>query len=494
MVRAGRIPGEGVRPRGRCDHAADALFGRLRRATQSGDGVVDGSVMGLAPSLLLFGDPGPMAARLLMEDRLRLLWAVHRAEAERMVTAGEVDLCLLSMRHPEAQDLRDTVLRAAGVPVVEVAAAPSDDATPESVDVDARRALLRLEAHLGLCLSTVECEPVHTTAELIAGDGHWGGTVSALGGRGCVVEGLPHTLDGQSVELRLDLHDGALWCAGVVTRWLPRAERSVASVRFLDLAPPQSQRIHAFLQEAAASAAAEAIFEGLPLSSEEPTGPLSTQDVGAQPLPDEVQATAGEVALPMIRGLLSGELVEGKIPAYVAKVALELTDIERRAALGQDAPSWARRALTLRLQLACARAMFRRRLPSALLDEAYQNFVVLAAEGASESDETMAELGRIRAALLREVLAPDGRRQDAPDVRSQDLVPGPGQTPTYPADRGAVRASMRTTEAAARAGTDAEATDAHADPAPEDAPTTGRSDDKNPTEPALWVRPPRSQG
>ena len=137
-----------------------------------------------------------------------------------------------------------------------------------------------------------------------------------------------------------------------------------------------------------------------------------------------------DLEIPRLCQLLDGEEIDA--PQWLGELAGELTAVEAAAARGRPCPAWAHRVLRLRLHLAHAKSTVRRdKIPSSLLDEAYRVFESLRDEGVGQSGSMVAQIGRIRAALLRSIVSarrkplPIPRREAAETIDSSEIVTGP---------------------------------------------------------------------
>lgn len=392
--------------------------------------------MSKAATILVLGDPGPFRKELLVHKEIDVIWAESPEHAADVLGCATVDACIVA---PEFHE-RIAVLARELVHVPCIALQPLNRDTdrpdfPSVVEVEKVDSLVALlSEHTGLqfarypradVLVPVRFEHNGRTYHLDSID---------LSLSGIAISNFPPAQVGTRVELVLDLAPHELHLTARVVRWFEHEGLRSAGLTFIDVAESQRQIIADAVKEVLQwtgdeRLTADALFGDLGLETVAPPA-LRTVDVSNATIPAFVLRTQ-DLEIPRLCQLLDGEDIVA--PVWLSELAAEITAVEASAARGRPCPAWAHRVLRLRLHLAYAKNTTRKdKIPSSLLDEAYRMFESLKDEAIGQSGSMKAQLGRIRAGLLRSIVQarakplPRPRRaHSASEEIDADIITGP---------------------------------------------------------------------
>jgi hypothetical protein len=386
--------------------------------------------MSKAATILVLGDPGPFRKELLTHHELEVIWVSAPPEAAQLLAAGEPDACIVSPEFERSPALK-SVFRAAGArtPLILLSASsaprlPLDAEAVWVVEVAEVESLVAILAEVtGIRFArypradvvlpvVVELDGRRTRAETI--------DVSLCG---VAVRGFPPAPVGSTVRLELEVLGRILHLTGRVVRWFEDQGRRAAGVTLVDLGEGPRHMLADAIERALRWKRDQYLltadlFDDVPVEPAEPSQPLDALELEGARGQDDAHAFGPERE--DLGRLLAGEITAAGLPGWLVLVAGALTDLEVAAATGRDAPAWAHRSVDLRLTLALVRASTRDTpLPSSLLDAAYRLFLTLRDEGAGQSVEVVRQIGKVRAALLRELVSRAGPRRGLPAPRSR---------------------------------------------------------------------------
>ena len=378
-------------------------------------------------SVLVCGDAGPARHALLSRSDIQVLWADTLGAALAAFAHRLPDACLVCPSRFEG-DARELVqaLRARGnTPCIVLLSRDDWDqegvwlrsGANEVVEHERSDLVTRTLGELtGLAFAREPRTDFRTVVE-VRHDGEELILESAnLSASGAAIRGFPAAEVGTLVRVSFTVKNEpvVLW-ARVVRIWSD-GEDNFAGVRFAGVSEQQRRSIRRFVQERNASEPIAAVdLEGLLTE-------LAAQTDRPSSKPSSPAGTESDLEL-LTRYLKAddSERESFPIPGWMRRAVDALTPIEVSAALEFDQAPWAREVIAVRLALACWRATHRSTPPRALAERAYSSFCNLAHATREESDEVQAQVGMIRAAILRELLTSSHIRRDVP----QSVPPGP---------------------------------------------------------------------
>lgn len=361
-----------------------------------------------AATVLVLGDPGSIRDELLLRREIDVIWSASFDDALSLLRVYAVDACIVAPEFERLSGYEPFRAAIAGVPCLVRSAAdepaprlawPGDEVEP---------VLAFLARHTGLVFARYPRAPVRLPVCVeMHGEQHELETLN-LSVSGVAIRGFPRVSAGTRAELCLELPDRPLYLLARVVRLLEQDGELQAGLTFTDLGEVARAALSRYVDEALPDVGGEGrLFgdlevplprprkvAGITLELEAPTGRLT-------PLGLEV----GAMGPPAIRQITETQNLSGAlVPPWFDHLSEDLSDIERLAALGGDAPEWAHRVLRLRIGLARARAHAPGEIPPTLLDEAYRTFAGLEAETADAPLQVRQQVSSIRASLLRDVL------------------------------------------------------------------------------------------
>jgi hypothetical protein len=230
-----------------------------------------------------------------------------------------------------------------------------------------------------------------------------------IGVSGIAVRSFPRIIEGTIVRLVLQLSDGPLNASARVVRH----GSDGAGLEFVDLSFDDRDRIARIVQSGISNqwtdrmSSLEELFTR-DLDARSAADPLKTGDISAMKEPRDQGDLMG-ADLAVLRALIIEDwsIADGA-PDWLRRCAQEITNVEGDAIMGLDVPSWVSDALSMRLRLARMRVenglsekpeQFR-----AVAISAYRLFLQLAQVARHESSQVVAQIAKIRATFLRDLL------------------------------------------------------------------------------------------
>lgn len=365
-----------------------------------------------AATVLVLGDPGAIRDELLLRGEIDVVWSASFTDAMELLQVYRVDACIIAPEFERFRGYESFREALRDIPCLVRSANPNRNArTALWSGTDVEPVLAFLARHTGLVFARYPRASVDfpVTAEVHSEQYHLRSINLSVSG--IAVESFPVGIEpGTRVELCVDLPAKPIYLLSRVVRVLVGANgRRQAGLTFTDL------------QEGPRAILARAVEEALP-DGEEDTRLFGALEI---PMPRPRRITDAEPSLdietpsvrrwrypdseppdgPLLRTLSETQGLSGSLPNWFEHLVDELSDVEKRAAVGGEAPEWAHRVLKLRIDLARARAGETGEVPPALLDEAYQTFAGLEQETADAPLQLKEQVSSIRASLLRDVLA-----------------------------------------------------------------------------------------
>lgn len=374
-----------------------------------------------AATILVVGDPGPFRRELLLHREIEVLWAGTVDEALAMARNARLDGCIISPEFtsdgPSREHLRPLMRALVPSPVIVLVASDAGspgfggDHPPHVVEVGEVESLVRLLAErTGLRFARFPRADLILPASVVMAGRHFSLQTINISVCGVAVRGFPPAPVGARAHLILEVEGKALHLSCRVVRWFDHQGVRSAGLTFVDLGEAQRTVIGRAVEKElrwipGQRLDAETLFGDLGLDDGGGARPLRTVDVGKEPFSEYVPL-AGELELDDLCRLIAGEPASSDVPLWMIDLASELTEVEAVAARGAPAPEWAKDALRLRVALARTRgSSWERKVPSVLRDDAYRLFERLKTEAAGQPGAVMAQIGKIRAALLREIVS-----------------------------------------------------------------------------------------
>lgn len=398
------------------------------------------------PEILIVGDPGPAGEPLLARSDLGVLWASRAEEAVVILELMAPKICIISpsIGRQNAQVLFGALKEHPDVPCV-VLVAPLErpnvppGMSPGSVtvipvdQVDAILGQVSLRTRLPFARDARAAIKLPVLVA-VYGERHRLESVN-ISASGIALKGFPRTAIGTQVQLAMELPSGPFVAAARLVRFSQGTD--VAGLEFVDLPPEQRERVAAMVRNYFTRACAPSLvapvhgdrrlntqdlFDDL-TGDVEASAALRTADVGLPPRdPDDVEATADEIAA--LRAVLTGAPpASSGAPAWLARIAIDLTPFEVDVVNGSVAPDWARAALQMRVRLARFRLSGKTKLTEGLALDAYRVFLKLAEIARTQPAQAVRHIAKIRASILRDLLATDARGRSGatlPQLRVDD--------------------------------------------------------------------------
>ncbi len=393
--------------------------------------------MSKAATILVLGDPGPFRKELLIHKEIDVIWAESPEHAADVLSCTTVDACIVAPQFRERLDaLKSELIH---VPCIALQTPERDRERPDFasvVEVEKVDSLVALlSEHTGLQFARYPRADVLVPVSFE----HHGRTYQLdsidLSLSGVAIANFPPAQVGTRVDLMIDLAGHSLQLAARVVRWFEHNGLRSAGLTFVDVTETQRKIIGDAVKDVLQwtgdeHLTVETLFGDLGLESEAPPA-LRTLDMSNANVPAFVLRTQ-DLELPRLCQVLDGEEIIA--PDWLTELAGELTAVEASAARGRPCPAWAHRVLRLRLHLAHAKSTTRKdRIPSSLLDEAYRMFESLKDESVGQSGSMKAQLGRIRAGLLRSIVS--ARKKPLPlprrlqptneELEAAEIITGP---------------------------------------------------------------------
>ena len=348
-----------------------------------------------AATVLILGDPGPLRDEILLRKEIDVVWSESFADARELLAVYDVDACIIAREFERAEGYERFRDALGAVPCLVQRRPGLRGAGPEAQEP----VLHFLARHTGLVFARFPRVDLQVPVTLEAfGEKHELLTHN-LSVSGVAVADAPDLPAGTRVELCIELPEAPVYLIARVVRTCGRGELRTVGLSFTDLHEGVRRRL------------ARAVEDAMPRDGQEPRlfGELEV------PLPDvrrvggpsraRVEAPPAVERAPLaMRRVREPEPAPGELPDWFDGLGEDLTELERLAALGLDAPEWAHRVLRLRIELARARSRSPGGLPLALRDEAYRTFAGLEEQTMDAPLEVREQVSSLRASLLRDVL------------------------------------------------------------------------------------------
>ena len=363
---------------------------------------------GKAATVLVLGDPGPARDELLLRCEIDVIWGGCLSDALELLRIYRIEACILA---PEFRGLLGHP--AFRVALGEVAVMLWSGAWDE---VDTLLAFLAETT--GLFFARYPRASINLPVMVeVHGDQFQLETIN-LSVSGVAIKGFPSVSPGTRVELCIDLPDRSVYLLARVVRHFMTPAGRQAGLTFTDLG------------EGVRASLARTVELNLAATSDEPSfiGELNVPVPSLRTMAQRVDFDESDSSLlyhPPLRAWWTASVTPPTMrtvsdssdiwtrdcaPEWFEHMSEGLSEAERMAAIGGEAPEWAHRVLRLRISLARARSRTPTRdLPPELLSEAYQMVNGLELETTDAPLEVQEQVSSIRASLLRDVLGENSR-------------------------------------------------------------------------------------
>lgn len=371
--------------------------------------------MGRAARILVVGQALPFKDELLEHREIETRWAASPAAVAQSLRRSKVDACVVA---PDFHDhevvwlIKQSLGHAPCLVLVEDPKErsewPADAATAVVPVAEVESLVLLLAQHTGLRLARYPRADLEVPVLVDLHGRVFERTTKDLSLSGVAISDFPKAALGLRADLVIRLEGKSVHLRGKLVRWFEEDGVKVAGLNFIDLSEGARTLVNEAVQKALTQLPMQweidGLFGDLALDLASGNRALRTQDVARSPLPAFVPRTA-DMEIPMVQALLEGSASPADAPPWLAVLAGDLTGVEAAAARGRPAPPWALAALKLRINLARVRHKFPDRPPpSALIDDAYRMFERLRRETEHETGAILAQVRKIRAALLRDMV------------------------------------------------------------------------------------------
>lgn len=380
------------------------------------------------PSILVLGDPGPVRHELLLRSEVETFWTTRTEEVAAVLRHGRPEVCLVSPDLPHEQlDGAMELIAAGGATACIVLLGPAGGLVDAQTvaracaiipqhRTDSILALVGL--HTGLAFARDTRAKVEALVRAYIGTEEYVLETSNISVSGVAIPGFPDVPIGTMVHIEVELSGATVVAEARVIRYDREAGVPTAGLSFVRIARAQRERIMRLVESIRRESErpdvkVEDLFGDLTADLGRADA-LETNDlVPVQEEPtDDLDV---HLELDALAAWLESDGWPVDIPEWLVRLGHELTPIERTALVkdtgvrpGRPAPAWVLPALGMRLCLARCRSSGEGqggKLPSVVADEAYRMFVRLAEETTGEPDDVVAQVAKIRAALLRDLLA-----------------------------------------------------------------------------------------
>jgi len=372
--------------------------------------------MARAARILVVGESLPFKAELKEHREIETRWVRTAPEVASWLRKAKVDACIVT---PDFDDreviwlIRKSLGQAPCLVLVdharERASWPPDIATAVIPVEEVQSIVMLLAQYTGLRLARYPRADIAAPVMISIHGRTFDRTSRDLSLSGIAINDFPKAPIGVRADLTLMLSGKSLHLRARLVRWLDGPAQTVAGLNFIDMPEGPRAIVHTAVQEALQKLPLQweidELFGDLALEEQGGCRALRTADVASSPLPAFLPRTA-DLEIPLVRALLEGEAQSAEVPAWLNALVSDLTGVEAAAARDRPAPPWAMSALKLRINLARVRDRFADRPPpSALIDDAYRMFERLRKETEGEKGAILAQVRRIRTALLRDMVA-----------------------------------------------------------------------------------------
>lgn len=361
-----------------------------------------------AATVLVLGDPGPTRDELLLRSEIDVVWSESFRDALELLRVYRVEACIVAPSFERMEGYEPFRAQMGNIPCLVRTSVPRDaHACPTGYEPDVEPVLAFLARHTGLVFARYPRAQVSLPVEVDVQGERFQLETTNLSVSGVAIDGFPPVAPGTRAELCLDLPERPIYLLARVVRIFEVNGTYQVGLSFTDLTEGPRASIAAYVENMLpADAADERLFGELEI----PMPRLRTVTAMAA----ETGEICSRAAAPMVASLPespqmrrprpSHGLTNNLVPVWFDQLSEDLSEVERTAALGGDAPEWAHRVLRLRIELARARADTMGEVPPALLDEAYRTFAGLEEETQDAPLMVRQQVSSIRASLLRDVL------------------------------------------------------------------------------------------
>jgi PilZ domain-containing protein len=384
-------------------------------------------------SILIVGDPGPAGDQILARNDLEVLWATGPDEAASILHQERPRVCLVSPSVGKlgARRTLEVVGDCHGIPCILLVSkneAPIDARVASRcvavVPIDQCESILGLVgAYMSLRFARHARVPfIANVRTSVFGEERLVESAN-IAESGIALRNLPRVPEGTLIRLSIEPSD--LPPIQAVARVVRFANDGLAGLEFVDLPAEQRDRIAKLVEsKLERSKPGRLRIEDLfttDLSDAGANQALRTSDL-MPPSADDGEQLESTRFRALLRGMMVGDLkAASEAPAWLSRVAREITNIEGDEIMGIQTPAWVSAALDMRIRLAERRAEGEQQpsspdaatMAQRLGLEAYRLFVRLAEEARHEPGQVVAQIARIRAAILRDLLSGQPRERSA---------------------------------------------------------------------------------
>lgn len=348
---------------------------------------------------MVLGDPGPVRDELLLRAEVDVIWSACHEDTLELIKNYTIDACIVAAKF---QSLLGKDEFREAIKIIPVMVWHRD-----AYDVDT--VLGFLARSTGLIFARYPRVALKLPVTLGVHGDQYHLETDNLSVSGVAISHFPNLAAGTRVELCLELPSRPIYLLARVARVYEGPAGRQGGLTFTDLG------------EGLRAALTQVVDERLSESQDLPSFigdqfismPLLRQVVDQESR--EWMQQNGSLATPSLSisydGLTMRTISDGKsascelLPDWFEHLQGELSDPERLAACGGDAPHWAHRVLQLRISLARARSRTPTNdVPPTLIDEAYRMFAGIEQETMDAPFEVREQVSSIRASLLKDVL------------------------------------------------------------------------------------------
>lgn len=380
-------------------------------------------------AILVLGDPGPVRQELRARGDVETLWVAQPSDVLAVLREGRPAVCLVSAElAPEDVQATLELLAAHGrVPAILLVDPYAGSIDPRlaaraAAIVPHHRAdsiLALVSLHTGLSFSREPRADIEALVRVYLDEEEYVLESSSLSVSCVTIRNFPRVREGTMVYVELELSGVTVIAEARVIGFTEEKGLPVASLSFVRINRAQRERIMRVVESVRRASVKRVppvheLFEDL-TADVGAVEALRTSDIVPQELRESIDLCADH-EVDQLRAWMDAGDRPSEAPGWMTRVTQEMTAIERLAVRGGEVPAWVFPALKMRLCLARARFASSPdsgdlilpdapKIPSVVADEAYRMFVRLGADQAHAADALVAQISRIRAALLRDLLA-----------------------------------------------------------------------------------------
>jgi len=378
---------------------------------------------------------------LLARRDLDILWTDTIQEARATIRAAKPEVCLVrpKLMDGSAQDLLRECRDAGAPPCVVVLNEADWDSqgdflaagAVEVIEINRSEAILQLVGeYTGLQFAKEARTPFETVVEArIAGEEFVLETMD-ISASGCGVRRVPEAKVGTLVRLAFVVQKNPIVVWARIVRCFSKSNEPCAGLRFAGMTKSLRKQLRDCVQDQTATLPQPPVdftnlFDDVPLPVDRPRALRSDEliDTTESIAPDDPDLAMLRVYAKTADPTARDEL---DLPVWLMYLAESLTEHEMASAREEEgAPSWARDALFVRVMLARACAAGPKEpLPESVAEKSYELFLALPRVTVDADDDTVAQVGQVRAAILRSLVSAPGRRRGDASPASQDPAAG----------------------------------------------------------------------